>query len=344
MQDRLLRWMRENDRDLPWRGETDPYKIWISEIMLQQTRAEAVKPYYARFLADFPDVYALARAPLDAVFKRWEGLGYYSRARNLHRAAQEIVTKYDGNLPRTREGLLRLPGIGAYAAGAIASIAFGERVPALDGNQARVLSRLYCLDAPLKSPLDLYPLALSLVPESAPGDYNQALMDLGALVCLPKIPRCEACPLNGLCAARRAGRERELPVKPPKGDKRLERRGVAVVFAGKRVLVRKRPEKGLLAGLYEFPNFLDACDAASLVECLGELGVSARPGGEACAYTHVFTHRIWEMKAFWFRADAGACGKDMTAVDADELEALSFPSAMRPFLDFARIKLLAKEE
>ena len=235
MQDRLLRWMRENDRDLPWRGETDPYKIWISEIMLQQTRAEAVKPYYARFLADFPDVYALARAPLDAVFKRWEGLGYYSRARNLHRAAQEIVTKYDGNLPRTREGLLRLPGIGAYAAGAIASIAFGERVPALDGNQARVLSRLYCLDAPLKSPLDLYPLALSLVPESAPGDYNQALMDLGALVCLPKIPRCEACPLNGLCAARRAGRERELPVKPPRGDKRLERRGVAVVFAGKRV-------------------------------------------------------------------------------------------------------------
>ena len=142
MQERLLQWMRENDRNLPWRGETDPYKIWVSEIMLQQTRAEAVKPYYARFLAAFPHVHALAKAPLDAVHKLWEGLGYYSRARNLHRAAQEIVTKYDGNLPHTRDALMTLPGIGAYAAGAIASIAFGERVPALDGNQARVLSRL----------------------------------------------------------------------------------------------------------------------------------------------------------------------------------------------------------
>ena len=335
MQERLLQWMRENDRNLPWRGETDPYKIWVSEIMLQQTRAEAVKPYYARFLAAFPHVRALAEAPLDAVYKHWEGLGYYSRARNLHRAAQEIVTKYDGNLPRTRDALMTLPGIGVYAAGAIASIAFGERVPALDGNQARVLSRLYCIDAPLKSPADLYPLALSLVPESAPGDYNQALMDLGALICLPKNPRCEACPLSALCAAHREGRERELPRKPPKADKRRERRGVAIVLSGGCALVRRRSETGLLAGLYEFPNFLDACNAASLTECLEEAGLSVRPGGEACAYTHVFTHKIWDMQGFWFRTEPGACGAGMIAADAQKLKELSFPSAMRPFLDFA---------
>ena len=160
-------------------------------------------------------------------------------------------------------------------------------------------------------------------------------MDLGALICLPKNPRCEACPLSALCAAHREGRERELPRKPPKADKRRERRGVAIVLSGGCALVRRRPETGLLAGLYEFPNFLDACDAASLTECLEEAGISVRPGGEACAYTHVFTHKIWDMQGFWFRTEPGACGAGMIAADAQKLKELSFPSAMRPFLDFA---------
>jgi len=301
--------------------------------MLQQTRTEAVKGYYARFLERFPDAGTLADSALDEVYKLWEGLGYYSRARNIHRAAQEIVTKYDGNLPRSAEGLLALPGIGNYASGAIASIAFGERVPALDGNQVRVLTRLFSIHTPIKTPMDLYPLALSNMPEERCGDYNQALMDLGAMVCLPKKPRCAQCPVQDFCRAYAEGCAEKLPIKAEKPEKKAEQRGVAVVICKGRVLVRKRPEKGMLAGLYEFPGFVNARDAASVKECLAEMGINAVFKGEICTHEHVFTHRIWKMKGFWF--EAGECGGEWEWADRQMLEKACFPSAMKPFWEFA---------
>src|ERR1035438_6680659 len=193
----LLHWYRRHHRQLPWRATRDPYRIWVSEIMLQQTRVETVLPYYARWLRAFPTVHALAQAKDDRVLKLWEGLGYYSRARNLHRAARIVVREYDGKLPRTANGLRQLPGIGRYTAGAIASIAFGERVPLVDGNVARVFARIFAITTNVKAPrtMDkLWQLAEQLIPDRDPGDFNQALMELGALVCTPKNPRCDAWP------------------------------------------------------------------------------------------------------------------------------------------------------
>ena len=325
MQERLLQWMRENDRNLPWRGETDPYKIWVSEIMLQQTRAEAVKPYYARFLAAFPHVRALAEAPLDAVYKHWEGLGYYSRARNLHRAAQEIVTKYDGNLPRTRDALMTLPGIGAYAAGAIASIAFGERVPALDGNQARVLSRLLAFDETVDTPQRLRKPAEALIDRERPGDYNQALMDLGSGICTPRAPKCETCPVAAFCAARAGGDAESYPHLPPPIARREVEVTVVLAYLGGRVLVRRRPSKGLLAGLWEFPND----SGGTLAQALP----GARATGELARSRHVFTHLVWNMRGL--RAEVDALPEGMRAVDAEGLRALPFPTALRVYRQIA---------
>ena len=220
--EKMLAWHDANARDLPWRGEMDPYRIWVSEIMLQQTRAETVKGYYERFLREFPDVFALAAAPEDRMLKLWEGLGYYSRARNLQSAARMIANDFGGRLPDTRSGLLQLPGVGEYVSGAVASIAFGRREPALDGNQARVLSRIWDLPETIKSPAQLYDRALALVPEERPGDYNQALMGLGALICLPKNPRCEQCPVAAECRSRANGTQAERPVKPPKRAPKTE--------------------------------------------------------------------------------------------------------------------------
>ena len=328
---RLLEWHGKNARDLPWRGEKDPYKIWVSEIMLQQTTAQTVKGYYARFLAAFPTVEALAAADEERVLKLWEGLGYYSRARNLMKAAAIVARDMGGKLPGDAAALKRLPGIGDYTAAAIASMAYGQPEPAMDGNLTRVLARVTaeqgCVgETAVKKRLRA--AGEALIDRERPGDFNQAMMGLGNLVCVPLRPRCEDCPVAEFCRARELGCAGELPHMPPKLDKKKERRGVAIVSCGDRVLVRRRPENALLGGLWEYPNFENAVDAASLTECLAELGVHARFVKKLGSANHVFTHKVWQMTAFLFTAEALPETENLRGATAEELSRLPMPTAM----------------
>ena len=254
----LLAWYEENRRDLPWRRTRDPYVVWISEVMLQQTRVDTVVPYFTRFLDRFPDVQSLAKAPLESVLKAWENLGYYSRARNLHRAARDILERHGGNLPSNREALLCLPGIGPYITGAILSMAFGKAEAAVDGNVRRIMARLYAVRKPLDTAATLRELderAGALVPRDCAGDFNQALMDLGARICAPRAPRCEACPWKMECAAFREGCAQSLPVKRKKKPV-PRRRAIAAVIRDEqgRLLIVKRVNRGLLGGLWKLPG------------------------------------------------------------------------------------------
>ena len=325
----LLHWYDAHRRSLPWRGARDPYAIWLSEIMLQQTRAETVEGYYARFLARFPDVRALAAAPEEEVLKLWEGLGYYSRARNLHAAAKLVCRELGGRFPGTAAGLRALPGIGPYAANAIASIAFGECVPALDGNQARVLSRILAWEAPLKTPFDLLEPATALISRERPGDYNQALMDLGATVCLPKQPRCEACPAADCCKARAEDAAPDFPRKPAPVPKKEQAWTILLVTVNGRLLVRRRP-KGLLGGLYEFCPVEGWPEPEALPGALEALGFGpARLVAALPPSKHVFTHLVWHMRGW-----AAACEQvpeGFRAVTRDELDALPFPTALKVY-------------
>ncbi len=238
---------------MPWRQERDPYRIWVAEIMAQQTRIETVRPYYGRFLGRFPDVFALARAPLDDVLKSWEGLGYYARARNLHAAAREVAASYGGELPPDAQRLRRLPGIGPYTAGAIASMAFGLPEPAVDGNARRVLCRLFDLDAPTSATLDGAAREL-LASCTRPAELNQAIMDLGGGICGPKRPRCGECPLEDDCQARERGTVAERPARRPRRPLPHQDVAVGVVWKDGRLLIARRPEDALLGGLWEFPG------------------------------------------------------------------------------------------
>ncbi len=255
---RLLAWYDRAARDLPWRRRAaDPYAQWLAEMMLQQTRSETVVRYYEPFLDRFPTVQALAAAPLNAVLQRWAGMGYYARARNLHRAARDIVARFAGRVPRTVEELLTLPGVGRYTAGAVASIAYGVRAPILDGNVARVLTRLYALEG---NPTDrtvrdeLWRRAAESLPRKRCGEFNQALMDLGATVCTPRAPRCPQCPLRTLCLAHAVGRENDLPLRPRRTPVRAVAIAVLAVQCGDRLLLRQRPRDGLWGGLWEVPG------------------------------------------------------------------------------------------
>lgn len=253
---RLLTWYARHQRSLPWRGAADPYQVWIAEIMLQQTQVETVRPYYDRWLARFPTVQVLAAAPLPDVLSAWEGLGYYSRARNLHRAAQTVVRDHAGTLPRTLAELRALPGIGRYTAAAIASIAFGLDAAVLDGNVKRVLARVFDIRDDVKSSAGekrLWALAEQLVPPGRAGDYNQAVMDLGATICTPRAPACPRCPLRGLCAANRLGVQLQRPVMPSRPPTPTRLFVAGVVRKGARVLITQRPPDGLLGGLWAFP-------------------------------------------------------------------------------------------
>ena len=330
----LLKWYDDNRRALPWRGERDPYRVWLSEIMLQQTRTETVERYYAAFLARFPTVRDLAAADEETVLKLWEGMGYYSRARNLHKAAKRVADDLGGRFPETAAGLRALPGVGPYAAGAIASIAFGEAVPALDGNQARVISRVTACDRVLRTPGALEPEARRLLDADRPGDYNQALMDLGATICLPRRPKCGLCPVAGFCEGRAGGDPEDYPRLPPPPVKREEARTIALVWLEGRVLVRKRPEKGLLAGLWEFPNLEGALQGQELTEALAGLGIAgARVQGPLPPAKHVFTHLIWHMTGWALTAERA--GEAWRAVDGQELAALAMTSALRIYRGIA---------
>ena len=254
---KLLAWYRDNKRTLPWRGYPDAYAVWISEIMLQQTRVETVVPYFEKWMRLFPDVHALAKASEHEVLNAWEGLGYYSRARNLHKAAKIVVEKYNGEIPRDLNELRRLPGIGRYTLGAIASIAFGMDVSALDGNIKRVYARVFDIDEPVDSPAGekiLWTLADKYLPNGYAGDFNQALMDLGATICLPKNPRCLICPLMKMCKARQNGTQDQRPVMKPKKEVPHYIQAAGVMIRRGKVLLAQRPSSGLLGGMWEFPN------------------------------------------------------------------------------------------
>jgi A/G-specific adenine glycosylase len=294
----LLDWYRTNKRDLPWRKTSDPYRIWVAEIMLQQTRVATVIPYYERFLERFPDVNALARARLDAVLKAWEGLGYYSRARHLHEAARIVAGPLGGNVPSDLAELRKLPGVGAYTAGAILSIAFGKRAAAVDGNVIRVIARLFSIEDPVdggKARKRIGELAARLVPASDPGHCNQALMDLGSGICTPGSPDCPACPLAEACGARRKGCQDSIPAK--KAQAAVPRReAVAALIRNNReeTLLIKRPDRGLLGGLWRFPGGLlkeGEKPAAGLRRILrDELGLKITPGREWLAVEHGYSH------------------------------------------------------
>lgn len=303
----LLAWYDENGRTLPWRQDPSPYHVWLSEIMSQQTRIETVIPYYQRFLAALPDIPSLAEASEDTCLKLWEGLGYYSRVRNLRKVAQRVMTVYGGVLPKTEDELLTLPGIGPYTAAAIASMTGGQRTPAVDGNLIRIFCRMTWYDQPPRIPAALRAAKawfLERMPADRPGDFNQALMDLGAGVCLPNsTPLCWSCPWAGACRAHRRGQEMDLPRRPEKKARPVEDRTVLVIRYERGVVLRKRPARGLLAGLYEFPNEDGVLDEAGALAAAKGLGFSPLRIRALPPARHIFTHREWRMTGWEILAD-----------------------------------------
>ena len=293
--DLLLPWYAENQRTLPWRNHPDPYAVWVSEIMLQQTRVETVIAYFRRWMSAFPSVADLAQADEREVLALWEGLGYYSRARNLHRAAKVLVDDYAGKLPETPKDLLKLPGIGRYTAAAIASMAFGKDAAALDGNIRRVYARLFDVAALLgKSETEkiFWSLANEHLPRGSAGDYNQALMDLGATICTPRNPRCDSCPLREICRSYALGNQAERPLRKKKGKTPHYRHAAAVILQGGRVLLAKRPAEGLLGGMWEFPNGRVEGDSAEGLAAVIFAGyqVQIHVREPLCTVVHAYTH------------------------------------------------------
>ena len=328
----LLPWYRENKRDLPWRADREPYHVWVSEIMLQQTRVEAVKGYYTRFLEKLPTVAHLADCDEDTLHKLWEGLGYYSRVRNLKKAAQVVMEDHGGIFPKTYAEVLSLPGIGAYTAGAICSIAYDLPTPAVDGNVLRVVSRL--LDDP--SPIDLPATkkriteALAAVYPEEAGDFTQALMELGATLCGPnRQPDCESCPCRGFCLGCQTGTAPALPVKAPKKEKRQEDRTVFILSCGDFYALEKRPAKGLLAGLWQFPNVSGHLETEAALEQLRRMGLQPRELYREVYRKHIFTHIIWNMKGIYLEV-AGTGGFRWFTKDEINTQA-ALPTAFRLF-------------
>lgn len=343
LQRALLDWFEADARDLPWRKTSDPYRIWLSEVILQQTRVDQGLPYYERFIEAFPTVEALASAHEDAVLKRWEGLGYYTRARNLHKAARAIVEDHHGALPRDPQVLQLLPGVGRYTAGAIASIAFGVRAPVVDGNVKRVLARLYDIAESIDEPATdraLWELAGRLVPAKRPGDFNQAMMELGARICVPRNPDCGACPAAKYCQARRAGTQAERPMRSTKKAVPHKEIVVAVIEKDGLFLLGKRPTTGLLGGLWEFPGGKvehgESHAEALLRECKEELGVKVQPGGLVACVKHAYTHLHVTLNVYRCRLASGKprpkTHTELRWVAAADFDDFAFPKANHKFL------------
>ncbi len=308
----VLDWYATNARDLPWRSRSDPYAVWVAEVMLQQTRVETVIPYYLRWMERFPRLEDLARAELQDVLQTWEGLGYYGRARNLHRAARLVMERHGGKLPRERKELEDLPGVGRYTSGAIASIAFGADEPALDGNIRRVVARVFDLELPASSPEGLAGMQALLeehLPAGRAGDFNQALMDLGAQICTPRRPRCGECPLQDLCRAHALGIEEQRPVSIRRAPIPRYVVAAAVIRRGGQVLIARRPPQGLLGGLWEFPGGkVEAGEELARAlkrEILEELGAEISVGEEAGVFEHAYTHYKVRLHAFHCRLTGG---------------------------------------
>ena len=341
----LISWYRQNKRILPWRDQKNAYYTWVSEIMLQQTRVEAVKPYFLRFIGELPDVKALAECPEEKLMKLWEGLGYYNRVRNMQTAAQNVVSEYSGILPASYEELLALKGIGSYTAGAIASIAYDIPVPAVDGNVLRVFSRITedrqdIMKQSVRRQVE--EKLLEIMPKEAPGDFNQALMELGAVVCVPNGPaRCTECPIVEFCRAYHHGTVDELPVKAPKKKRTIENRTVFVIQDGERTAIHKRPEEGLLAGLYELPNaegHLSMDEALERVKemALEPLYIEALPEAK-----HIFSHIEWRMTGYRIRVSSLEERKESSFIFTEKKQSekqYAIPSAFRAYIKYMKEK------
>ncbi len=341
----ILAWYDAGHRALPWRETKDPYRIWISEIMLQQTRAETVIAYYERFLARYPTVHALAASLEEELLKYWEGLGYYSRARSIHKAAKLLRDEYEGRLPADIQKLRALPGVGDYTAGAIASIAFGIPAAAVDGNVERVICRYFAIGEEVGSPAVrrmITEKTQALVPGDRPGEFANAMMEMGAVMCTPKKPSCLICPVRDSCQGLAKGIAQQLPHKPAKKAQRVEKRSVLLTMCEGRVLVVKRREK-LLGGLYVFPDALDVSDPAALCAHMQALGVSAAYDVLLGHAKHVFTHIIWEMDIHLLLADSCAQVEGGAWVTASELDALPLPTAVKAAREMAMKRLKNQE-
>ena len=345
MVDPLLTWFGESARVLPWRQNPTAYNVWISEIMLQQTRVEAVKPYYDRFMKLFPDVYALANAEDEVLLKAWEGLGYYNRVRNLKKAAVEICEIYDGKMPDSYEKIIGLSGIGSYTAGAVLSIAYNKKVPAVDGNVLRVLSRIRgdyrdVLDGKVKK--DMEDDVRSFMPKEASA-FNQAMMELGAMVCVPNgSPKCEECPVAEFCYSKANGCWNELPVKKPKKKRTIEEKTILIIQDGNKTVLKKRPKDGLLAGMYEFPMLEGVKSKEEVLAYLKEEGFQMLHIKKAPGAKHIFSHKEWHMQGYIIKVDElePFSGKEeFLFVETKEAEEkYPLPSAFKVYTKYLSIK------
>ena len=329
----LLPWYHENKRALPWRQTKEPYHVWLSEIMLQQTRVEAVKGYYARFLAALPTIEALSQCDDDALHKLWEGLGYYSRVRNLKKAAQVVMAEYGGRFPGEYADILALPGIGEYTAGAICSICFDKPTPAVDGNVLRVISRILNDDTPIDLPAQkkkVQQLLAEIYPEEA-GDFTQALMELGATLCGPnKAPDCNSCPCRDLCEGNKFGTAEKLPVKLPKKGRKEENRTVFILSCDGRYALEKRPSKGLLAGLWQFPNVSGKLEIQDALEILTQMGLKPKDIRRQVEKKHIFTHIQWNMRGIY--VETAECAGIYNWFTKEEINTqAALPTAFRQF-------------
>lgn len=339
----LLSWYQENKRDLPWRRDRDPYHIWVSEIMLQQTRVDTVIPYYLRFLEALPDIASLANAPEEKLLKLWEGLGYYSRVRNMQKAARQIIEHFNGQFPQERDELLSLSGIGPYASGSIGSIAFGRPYPAVDGNVLRVLARLLNDDtdiATTKARKKAEQIVVTWMPKDQCGDFTQAMMELGACICLPNgEPKCEACPVRSFCEAYNTNRVMDLPVKSNAKPRKIEEKTMLVVQCGNQFALRKRPSKGLLAGMWELIWLSGHYSADDLLARFHhDLTEPPKSLGNA---RHIFSHIEWHMSGYVLTVYSNELFPDAEWFTAEEIKnRLSVPTAFSAYIDY----IISKQE
>lgn len=342
----LLSWYDKGHRNLPWRENKSAYRIWVSEIMLQQTRVEAVKPYFLRFMEAFPDINALANANDERLLKYWEGLGYYSRVRNMKKAAAIAVEEYAGVLPDTYELLIKLPGIGSYTAGAIASIAYNEPIPAVDGNVLRIISRLRMDDEDIMLPAvkkKVEKELLPVMPKDRPGDFNQALMELGATVCIPNgQAKCGECPWNSLCKAKKHNCIADYPKKTAKKKRTIEQKTVLILKDGENVAIHKRASKGLLAGMYELPMLEGSLKENEVLERLNNMGIHALHIKMLESAVHIFSHKEWHMTGYAVRMDElmSRQDNDFLFIHPKETEEkYPIPAAFATYVKYLDIKL-----
>lgn len=331
----LLKWYQKNKRKLPWREDLNPYHVWISEVMLQQTRIEAVIPYYDRFIKQLPTIYDLAKVDDDKLLKLWEGLGYYNRARNLKKAAMEVVLKYNGNFPNSFEKILALPGIGEYTASAISSICFSLPEVTIDGNVLRVYERLMNgydnideISVRKKIRLEL----MEIIPPTKSGEFNQSLMELGEIVCLPNgIPKCNICPLSRFCKAREKHTFLHIPVRNPKKEKKIQKFTVLLLICGDKIAIHKRGDKGVLKNLWEFPNVSGFYSEEDILQYLIDCSFEVNSIICSISYNHIFTHLKWQMQSYLVRV--ANMQSDYSWVNMSELlNTYALPSAFQPFV------------